>query len=181
MLLWPVTKKFPTFRATRPRASFRGMNFDPSAQCRFLVATYARLLANLDDSHRAVEPQPGSKTAGWIVGHLSVTGDFARRLCGQKAICPSDWRPKFNPGTQPSTNEADYPAMREMVEKFNAVYADLASSYKSASAETLGAPNPYEPGRAGFPTAGDFAAYLMTGHLGYHLGQLYGWRAAAKL
>jgi len=157
------------------------MALDPSAQCRFLMATYARLLADLDDSHRVIEPQAGSKTAGWIVGHLCVTGDFARRLSGQKAICPTEWRAKFNPGTQPSTNPADYPPMREMVEKFKAVYADLASSYASASAETLGAQNPFEPGRAAFPTSGDFAAYLMTGHLGYHLGQLYGWRAAARV
>ena len=157
------------------------MTLDPSAQCRYIVGNYRKLLADLDDSHRTLQPMPKSKTAGWIVGHLCVTGDFARRLCGQKAICPADWRTRFNPGTQPSTNAADYPPMREMVEKFNAVYADLASSYPSASQETLGGPNPYEPGRASFPTAGDFAAYLMTGHLGYHLGQLYGWRAASGL
>lgn len=153
----------------------------PSTQCRFIVATYGKLLADLDDSHRVIQPHPGSKTAGWLVGHLAVTGDFARRLCGQKAICPAEWRAKFNPGTHPSTNAADYPPMRDMVEKFNAVYADLPSSYASATAETLAAQNPYAPGRADFPTAGDFAAYLMTGHLGYHLGQLYGWRAAAKV
>src|SRR5687768_3309261 len=157
------------------------MTLDPAAQCRHLLSTYSKLMTDLDDGHRVIEPQPGSKTAGWIVGHLCVTGDFARRLCGQKAICPSDWRTKFNPGTQPSTNAGDYPPMRDMLEKFSAVYADLAASYKSASAETLSAQNPFEPGRASFPTSGDFAAYLMTGHLGYHLGQLYGWRAASRL
>jgi hypothetical protein len=157
------------------------MPLDPSAQCRFLLATYSRLVADLDDSHRVVEPQAGNKTAGWIVGHLAVTGDFARRLCGQKPICPTDWRPRFNPGTKPSANAADYPPMRDMVEKFTAVYTDLASAYASASPETLAVTNPFEPGRPDFPTAGDFAAYLMTGHLGYHLGQLYGWRAAARV
>jgi hypothetical protein len=157
------------------------MPLDPAAQCRFLLATYAKLVADLDDGHRVVEPRPGSKTAGWIVGHLCVTGDFGRRLCGQKAICPAEWRAKFNPGTQPSANAADYPPMRALIEHFHKVYGDLPIAYGSASAETLGAPNPYEPGRASFPTGGDFAAYLMTGHLGYHLGQLYGWRAGMKL
>lgn len=157
------------------------MTLDPAAQCRHLMATYSTLLDGLDDSHRGLEPHPGTKTAGWIVGHLAVTGDFGRKLCGQKAICPAEWRAKFNPGTHPSTSAADYPPMSELVEKCRAVYADLPAAYAGASPEQLGATNPYEPGRGSFPTPGAFAAYLMTGHLGYHLGQLYGWRAAAKV
>jgi len=153
---------------------------NPATQCRYIVRTYAPLLDGLEDSHRAIQPTPEGKTAGWLVGHLAVTGDFARRLCGAKAICPSEWRAKFNPGTKPSTNVADYPPMQELVARWREVYADLPKAYESAG-EKLAAANPYEPGRAAFPTAGDFAAYLMTGHLGYHLGQLYGWRAAAGI
>lgn len=153
---------------------------NPAAQCRHLLATYGRLFDDLDDSYRASQPTREGKTAGWLVGHLAVTGDFARRLCGAKPICPPEWRAKFNPGTRPSTNESDYPPMAEMVARLREVYADLPASYETAG-ERLAAANPFEPGRASFPTAGDFAAYLMTGHLGYHLGQLYGWRAAAGI
>ena len=39
--------------------------------------------------------------------------------------------------------------------------------------------NPFAPVRDGFPTAGEFLAYLMTGHFAYHLGQLVAWRGAA--
>ena len=151
---------------------------NPPAQCRHLLKTYGPLLDGLDDSHRSNQPTPEGKTAGWLVGHLAVTGDFGRRLCGAKPICPPDWRAKFNPGTKPSTNAADYPPMAEMVARLREVYADLPTAFESAG-EKLAADNPFEPGRTAFPTSGDFAAYLMTGHLGYHLGQLYGWRAAA--
>lgn len=153
---------------------------NPAAQCRHLLNTYGRLFEGLDDSHTASQPTPDGKTAGWLVGHLAVTGDFARRLCGAKPICPPDWRARFNPGTQPSRNAADYPPMSELVARVRDVYADLPASYESAGGK-LAADNPFEPGRVSFPTAGDFAAYLMTGHLGYHLGQLHGWRAAAGM
>jgi hypothetical protein len=99
----------------KPRG-FRTFPDHDSGPCRavpHLLLTYSKLMSDLDDGHRVIEPQPGSKTA---------------------------W-----------------------------------------SAETLGAQNPFEPGRASFPTSGDFAAYLMTGHLGYPLGQLYGWRAASRI
>jgi hypothetical protein len=151
---------------------------NPSAQCRHLVKTYGRMLDDLTDADRASQPTPEGKTAGWLVGHLAVTGDFARRLCGAKPVCPPDWRAKFSPGTKPSANEADYPPMQEMVARFREVYADLPVAFENG-AEKLAAENPFEPGRASFPTAGDFAAYIMTGHFGYHLGQFYGWRAAA--
>ena len=151
---------------------------NPSAQCRHLLKTYGPLLDGLNDSHRTLQPTPEGKTAGWLAGHLAVTGDFARRLCGAKPICPPDWRARFNPGTTPSTNDADYPPMSEMVAKVREVYSDLPVAFENGT-EKLAAENPFEPGRASFPTAGDFAAYIMTGHLGYHLGQLYGWRAAA--
>src|SRR5262245_38749649 len=73
------------------------------AQCRHLLSQAEPILAGLDDSHRALEPHPGAKTAGWLIGHLSVTGDFARRLCGRAPLCPTDWRALFNPGSRPAT------------------------------------------------------------------------------
>ena len=66
--------------------------------------------------------------------------------------------------------------MKQLLSK---MYRDLIAGAPAASIETLAAPNPYEPARGAFPTAGSFVAYLLTGHLGYHLGQLSIWRAAA--
>jgi hypothetical protein len=150
-------------------------------QCRFLLSMSDGILAHLDDSHRALEPRLGTKTAGWLVGHLAVTGDFARHLCGARALCAREWRAAFNPGTQPSTDPASYPPMRELCETFRAVYRDLPTTVLQADPSLLAQPNPYEPARAGFPTSGDFVAYLMSGHLAYHLGQLVAWCAAAGL
>jgi hypothetical protein len=148
-------------------------------QCRFLLSQADAVLAQLDDSHRALEPHPGAKTAGWLIGHLSVTGDFGRYLCGARALCSREWRAAFNPGSKPSTNPDDYPPIGVLCETFRAVYHDLCATAMSADPARLAAPNPYEPGRPDFPTVGDFVAYLMSSHLAYHLGQLSEWRAAA--
>lgn len=150
-------------------------------QCRYHLAQAATLLDRLDDSHRAFEPQPGAKTAGWLAGHLAVTGDFGRFLCGDAALCSREWRTAFNPGSLPSTDPAAYPPMRQLCDTFRAVYESLCVSAVHAAPERLAGSNPYLPARAAFPTAGDFVAYLLTGHLGCHLGQLTGWCAAAGL
>jgi hypothetical protein len=152
---------------------------DSVSQCRFLLSRVEIALTGLDDSHRALEPQPGTKTAGWLIGHLAVTGDFARRLCGRKPICPAEWRVLFNPGSQPSHDPAIYPSISALCDAFRAVYADLCDAAPHADPGLLAALNPYAPARDDFPTAGSFVGYLLTGHLAYHLGQLVGWRGAA--
>jgi hypothetical protein len=151
------------------------------AQCRYLLSLADPILAGLDDSHRAIEPRLGTKTAGWLIGHLAVTGDVARRLCGRSPICPKEWRSKFNPDTQPSSNPDEYPPMDQLRQVFHAVYDDLCIAATVADAATLEADNPFAPARDAFPTVGEFVAYLLTGHLGYHLGQLVAWRASAGL
>ncbi|HEX7023688.1 MAG TPA: DinB family protein, partial [Gemmatimonadales bacterium] len=87
----------------------------------FLLAQHAGWLADLEDQHLACEPIPGAKTAGWLLGHLVVTGDFARRLCGLGPIAPKAWRPLFAPGTSPSHDAGVYPPMRELLDHFRAV------------------------------------------------------------
>jgi hypothetical protein len=150
-------------------------------QCRHLLKSAERILDGLDDSHRAIEPQPGTKTAGWLVGHLAVTGDFARRLYGRPPICPVEWRTAFNPGSQPSGDVNAYPPMATLAATFREVYTDLTTAASETDPASLTTENPFAPARVAFPTAGEFLAYLMTGHLAYHLGQLAAWRAAAGL
>lgn len=153
-----------------------------AAQGRFLIEQYLkRAVSGLDDSHRALEPTPGLRTAGWLIGHLAVTGDFGRKLCGRPALCPREWRAVFNPGTFPSPNADAYPPMEELQAAVLAVYDDLAASAPEMDRALLAAPNPFVPAQRGFPTAGEFVGYLVTGHFALHLGQLMTWRAAAGL
>jgi hypothetical protein len=150
-----------------------------AAQGRFVFEEGTRWLGELDDSHLALEPIAGLKTAGWLVGHLSVTGDFGRRLCGLPSVCPREWRLLFNPGTFPSRDRDAYPPMSQLRDTIVSVYMGLFADAPSAPVDVLARPNPYRRAIDTFPTAGDFAAYLMTGHLAHHLAQLGAWRAAA--
>ena len=152
-----------------------------AAECRYLLSVMESVVAGLDDSHLALEPQPGIKTAGWLIGHLAVTGDFARRLCGRPPICPKEWRARFNPVTQPSLHRDDYPSMADLGSTFRVVYSDLSDIASQVDVATLAMETPYESARRPFPITADFVAYLMTSHLAYHIGQLVAWRAAAGL
>lgn len=154
---------------------------NPLVQCRHLLSQLDRVAADLDETHVALQPMAGVKTAGWLLGHLAVTGDFALRLCGHKPVCPPEWRALFNPGTQPSEDAAVYPSVAALRDSAHAVYAKLCAAVPDADPDLLAVENPYVPARGSFPRARDFVGYMISGHLGYHLGQLVAWRAAAGL
>jgi hypothetical protein len=123
-------------------------------QCAFHLKVYKGWLADLEDQHLALEQAPGLKTAGWLLGHMVVTGDFGRKLCGLPPLAPKTWRPLFSPGTTPSLDAATYPPMKELIDTFQAVYVDLCTNGPQTPAEVLALPNPYESARRTFPTAG---------------------------
>ena len=87
----------------------------------------------------------------------------------------------FSPGCQPSTDASTYPPIAMLRENFRAVYTDLCVAAVEADPSLLAAVNPYEPARNPFYTAGEFVAYMLSGHLAYHVGQLSAWRAAAGI
>lgn len=139
-----------------------------------------RTVGRLGDAHRAV-PFTGAKTAGWLIGHLAVTGDFARYLCGAPSLCSRDWRDAYGPGSHPSSDPRDYPSMTSLSKTFIEVYSSLCHIARTTDAARLDLPNPYEAARPAFPTAGDFVRYLMSSHFAYHLGQLNQWCGGAGL
>jgi uncharacterized damage-inducible protein DinB len=145
----------------------------------FMLSQAEPILRGLNDDHRSLEPMPGAKTAGWLIGHLAFTGDYARRMCGREPMCNASWTQRFAPGTQPSTDPNAYPPMAELLSMFTAVHSDLVAAAAEAPRHMLTAPNPYTAARERFPTIRDFLFHIMTAHLAYHLGQLHCWRAAA--
>src|SRR5262245_58001324 len=121
------------------------------AQCRYLLSLSESILSGLDDAHHALEPRPGMKTAGWLVGHLAVSGDYARGLCGRSPLCPTTWGPCFNPGSQPSDDPQSYPPMRTLCDTFRLVCLDLCVAAAEADPARLALENPFLPARADFP------------------------------
>ncbi len=154
---------------------------DSIAQCRYLLRLAEGAVDDLDDSHAALSPMPGRKTAGWLIGHLVVTADGGRRICGREALCPKEWRRMFGRGSQPSAIRGEYPAMSQLRAMLTTTYDDLCDVALSMSPEFAAAVNPYEPARGEFPSIGLFVRWMLTGHLAYHLGQLTLWREATGM
>jgi hypothetical protein len=150
---------------------------DSPTQINLLLMQYCRtLLADIPDERMTEQPVPGVNHPAWVLGHLALTADGTlEKLGGQKAL-PAAWGALFSPGSKPSTSRGDYPPKDELLRAVEQSYKQLRQKATTASPEQLSQPTTNPRAKEMLPTMREVVAFLLTGHMGVHLGQLSSWR-----
>ena len=143
---------------------------------RFLVGFGQRLLSEIPDERMTEQPLPGVNHPAWILGHLALTADGVGEMFGGKITLPAEWRTLFGQGTQPSSVRSGYPSKSELLRAFEECHHRLREQVAAAGPELLAQPTTNPRAREAFPTLKELAAFILTGHVGVHLGQLSSWR-----
>jgi len=134
------------------------------------------LTADLSDADMALQPMPGTNHPAWILGHLAFAADGLIGLLGGEKQTDADWTTKYGRDSKISGERADYPSLDEMRRVFLETHARARELASTADPERMLRPNPNARMRERLPTIGGMCAFLMTGHLAFHLGQLSAWR-----
>lgn len=142
----------------------------------FLVGYCRMLLKDIADERMAEQPLPGVNHPAWILGHLAFSADGAIARLGGEKLLPPEWTSLFGPGSKVSSVRSDYPATDELVRAVEQGFEKARQLAQSATPEQLAAPTVNPAMKGALPTARDGVAFLLTGHLGVHLGQLSSWR-----
>jgi hypothetical protein len=143
---------------------------------RFLLQYCRMLTADIPDERFAEQPLPGVNHPAWIVGHLALSTDFANALLGGEKAFSVKWGGLSGRGSKPSSSRSEYPTKDELLQAVETGFQRACEMAATASAVDLARPNPNAIIREGLPTAGDALAFVLTGHLAAHLGQLSAWR-----
>ena len=117
----------------------------------------------------------------WSLGHLVMVSDWLARLLGLESEVADGWAPVFATGGIPSNDVSRYPSKEELLEALEAQHARSTAAIEATDPAWFDTPNPDEKRRKRFPTLGDQAVFLMTGHEMLHLGQVAAWRRAMGL
>ena len=134
------------------------------------------LIADVDDADFTAQPLPDTNHPAWILGHLAMAADGAIGLLGGDKLTTPEWTTKFGRDSKISGIRSDYPSRDEIVRVFRETHARVRELAANADMERMQRPNPNARLRERFPTIGEMCTFLMTGHLGTHLGQLSAWR-----
>src|SRR5262249_50043368 len=119
---------------------------------------------------------PGVNHPAWILAHLAFPADRVARVLGADMALPDDWHTRFGPGSKVSPAREDYPGKDELLRAVEQCFARARELATAATPEQLSRTTPTKCLKDQLPTVGDAVAFLLTGHLGLHLGQLSSWR-----
>lgn len=142
----------------------------------FMMKYCRMLVEDVADERMAEQPLPGVNHPAWILGHLAFSADRARSLIGAEKELPASWTPLFGPGSKLISTRSAYPSKDELLRTVEQSFERLRQQADVATPEQLGQPSTSPYTKDALPTVKDGVAFLLTGHLGVHLGQLSSWR-----
>ena len=142
----------------------------------FLVGYCRMLVGDIAEERLTEQPLASVNHPAWILGHLAYSADRASTLLGAPKELPATWTGQFGPGSKPSTTRIDYPSKDELLKAVEQGFARLRQVAAEATPEQLTKPSTNPRMKDALPTIQDGVAFLLTGHLGVHLGQLSMWR-----
>ena len=151
--------------------------FETECTINLFLLGYARLMtADVPDERLAEQPSPGVNHPAWILGHLAYSADGAVGTLGGEKTLTGVWIDCYGPGSRLSALRTDYPAKEELLQVLEERFEQARQLTRAVRPERVALPNPNTRLKARLPTVRDAVAFLLTGHLGVHLGQLSAWR-----
>jgi hypothetical protein len=151
--------------------------FDSEIKVNLLLIQYLRMLvAEVADERITEQPLPGVNHPAWILGHLAYSADGGRALLGAEKKLPATWTTHYGPGSKCSGLRSDYPSKDDLVNAVCDGFERLREEAAAATGQQLSKPSANPRMKDALPTIKDGVAFLLTGHLGVHLGQLSTWR-----
>jgi hypothetical protein len=147
----------------------------------FLLKYCQMLTADIADERMAEQPMTGVNHPAWILGHLAFSAELIVGRLGGDKFLPSNWADLFKPGSCPRAAREVYPSKADLLKAIEDSFARARDTASSASDEALATPTPNPRMKECLPTLRENAAFILTGHLGIHLGQLSMWRRMVGL
>ena len=145
-----------------------------------------RLLTGVDASRFARMPE-GITTnhPAFNLGHLAIYPEKLLRFMGREdlAIDESAYSEIFGPSAecQDDPDASIYPPMHEIIERYRSRHEVLLGVVAENEDSVLQQTHPHEGMRDRFHTLGSMLAFMLSGHMMMHLGQISTWRRCMGL
>jgi hypothetical protein len=150
---------------------------DSAIQVNQFLIKYCRMLVEeIPDERMTEQPLTAVNHPAWILGHLAWTAEGALGMLGAQKSLPAEWETLFGRGSKPSAQRGLYPAKDDLVRTVEQSYQHVRQKAATASPEQLSRPTTNPRAKETLPTLKEMVAFLMSGHMGVHLGQLSSWR-----
>jgi hypothetical protein len=150
---------------------------DSAIQVNLFLMQHCRILVeDIGEERMTEQAHAGVNHPAWIPGHLAWAADGALAMLGAPTVLPADWKTLFASGTKPSPARATYPSKDELLRAVEEGYLQARQKATTVVPEQLARPTTHPRAKETLPTCKEMVTFLLTGHMGVHLGQLSSWR-----
>ncbi len=144
----------------------------------FCINYLKMLLDGVEADKITQQPFAGANHPAWIIGHITISMEFAASLAGVEYKAPEGYEELFGMKSKPDSEPGKYPGLAALLAELDKSVESVTPGLESVTAEQLAAEMPNEGFRDLMPTVGDGLTFVLNGHITTHIGQLSAWRRA---
>lgn len=117
----------------------------------------------------------------FVLGHLSYYAGVAMQMLGGDIELSESDTALYEHGAECRSDASLYPAKDEAIAAFNERIETVADFIESCDDSVFARSSEDTPFAERFPTMGAVAAFMLIGHVPFHLGQISAWRRVAGM
>jgi hypothetical protein len=148
---------------------------------RYMTNLAALLVDDIDPAHWASRHGTTINHPAFVLGHCGYYAAICVEMLGGDMETGADEQTLFDHEAQCIDDASIYPDKQRTIDAFNARLAAVADFIESCDESIFARSSEHTPFADRFPTLGGVAAFMLIGHIPFHLGQLSAWRRVAGM
>lgn len=152
-----------------------------AAPTRWMTAYADMLVDDIDESRWADRCGTTINHPAFILGHTAYYAGVCMQMLGGDIELSDEEEALYAHGKECADDASLYPSKATTITAFNERISTVADFLESVDDSTFHASSEDTWFAEKFPTMGGGAAFMMIGHIMFHLGQLSAWRRVAGM
>lgn len=148
---------------------------------RFMINFAGMLVDDIDADRFADRLGTSINHPAFVLGHLGYYAGVAMTFLGGDPNFGPDEAELYEHGKECEDDASKYPSKDEAIAAFNARINAAADYIEACDESAFEASSEGTPFESRFPTMGAVAAFMLIGHVPFHLGQISAWRRVAGM
>jgi hypothetical protein len=148
---------------------------------RFMITLAELLTSDIDAEVFADRQGTTINHPAFVLGHCGYYLGVCMQLLGSDIELSDDEKTLYEHGAECVDDASRYPNKDAAIARFNERVVMAADFIESCNDTALAQSSAETPFAERFPTMGGVAAFMMVGHVPFHLGQISAWRRIAGM
>ncbi len=148
---------------------------------RFMIGLAGMLVNDIDEAKFADRLGTSINHPAFVLGHCAYYAGMCMQMLGGEIELSEDEEKLYEMGVECSDDASLYPPKADAITAFNERINTVADFIESCDESVMARSSEGKWFAEHFSTMGGGAAFMLVGHIPFHLGQISSWRRVAGM